>query len=370
MKRDDLWRSLSDRLGLSIFTPGRRAGQGHDAGILVRSSKFPRSGRMDVLTDVLRSVRLRSEVDGRLELTAPWGIEFGTGGMRNPYFHVVSRGSCWLEVEGDPAQVPLAGGDFVLLPRGGRSTLRDRPEIHAVPIDEVIVASGRDHEDCSINRALRYGGGGAPATLISGGFAFEDGGAAPLAEVLPPLIHVRGDAGEPVPWLAATLQFLVAESASALPGSETVRGRLADILFVQAIRAHVAADPGQSAGWLKALADPQVGKALRLIHDRPGDPWTVESLADRVAMSRSAFAERFRGLVGIPPLRYLTRWRMHKAAQMLRGGASVAEVAYTVGYETESSFGKVFKRYTGTAPGEYRGAAGRRGRAVGPARSD
>lgn len=324
---------------------------------------------MDVLTDVLQSIRLRSEVNGRLELTAPWGIEFDFGNLRHPYFHVVSQGSCWLEVEGHPGPVQLASGDFVLLPRGGRSTLRDRPETRPVPIGEVLAASGREKEECSINRAVRYGGGGAPTTLISGSFTFEDGGAAPLAEALPMLIHVRGDAGEPVPWLAATLQFLVAESVSSLPGSETVRSRLADILFVQAIRAQIAAEPCQSAGWLRALADPQIGKALRLIHDRPGDPWTVESLADRAAMSRSAFAERFRDLVGIPPLRYLTRWRMHKAALMLRRGASVAEVTYTVGYETESSFGKVFKRYTGAAPGEYRGAGGRRGRAVGPTRS-
>jgi AraC-like DNA-binding protein len=317
---------------------------------------------MDVLTDVLQSVRLRSNVYGRMELSAPWGLRVEVGDQPHPMFYAVSRGTCWLEVDGVPGQIPLAGGDFVLLPKARPNALRNHPETRAVPFEEILAENGTSEDDCAMNTIIRHGGGGSPTSLVCGCFAYEDGGATPLVEALPPLIHIKGDEGVPVHWLESTLQFLAAESASPLPGAETIRSRLADILFVQAIRAHVATNAGTSAGWLRALTDPQVGKALRLIHERPEAHWTVDGLADRVAMSRSAFADRFRVLVGIPPLAYLTRWRIHKAAGLLRSAdATVAVVARAVGYETEGSFGKVFKRYTGKAPGEYRAMASQRG---------
>jgi AraC-like DNA-binding protein len=313
---------------------------------------------MDVLTDVLQSVRLRSQVYGRMELTAPWGMRMDMGAQPHPSFIVVSRGSCSLEVDGMPGPFMLAGGDFVLLPQGRTNTLRDRPETPAVPFQEVLAEMGQNQSQCTgAPPVLRFGGGGAQSSIVCGCFSFEDGGATPLIEALPPLIHVKGDEGAPVRWLEATLQFIAAEAASPLPGAETIRSRLADILFVQAIRVHIASESESErpSGWLRALTDPQIGAALRMIHDRPGAPWTVDSLADSVVMSRSAFAERFRALVGVPPLGYLTRWRMHKGAGLLaRGDATVAAIAHAVGYETEGSFGKVFKRYTGTSPGEYR----------------
>ncbi len=315
---------------------------------------------MDVLTDVLDSVRMRSNVFGRMELTAPWGIRFDFGERAHPSFYVVSRGSCWLELDGIADPIPLAAGDFVLLPKGRPSVLRDRPESPAIPLEELLA-------DCAARRvepggmsgsslALRHGGGGAPTSLVSGCFSFEEGGTTPLIDALPPLIHVKGDEGSPVRWLESTLQFLAAEAASPVPGAETIRNRLADILFVQAIRAHLASTGAGSAGWLKALGDEQIGAALRSIHERPAHPWTVDSLAEGVAMSRSAFADRFRQLVGVPPHGYVTRWRMHRASGLLRrGDTTIAAIARAVGYETESSFGKVFKRYTGIAPGEFRG---------------
>ena len=176
-----------------------------------------------------------------------------------------------------------------------------------------------------------------------------------LFDSLPPVVHVKGDAGTTVRWLEANLQFVASEMASGEPGFETIVSRLADILVVQAVRAHVAQTGGGCKGWLRALIDPQIGRALSLIHEKPEDDWTVESLASKVGMSRSAFAARFAQLVEEPPLTYLTRWRMQKASRLLETSpAGVAEVAKRVGYDAEAAFSKAFKRWIGVAPGAYR----------------
>jgi AraC-like DNA-binding protein len=160
-----------------------------------------------------------------------------------------------------------------------------------------------------------------------------------------------------VKWLETSLQFMASEMASGQPGAETVVSRLADILFVQAVRAHLAQGRAGATGWLRAIVDPRIGPALSLIHQRPEEPWTVEALASRVAMSRSAFAARFTALVEEPPLTYLTRWRMHRATRLLRTSpANVGEIAARVGYEAEAAFNKAFKRWIGVPPGAYRRA--------------
>ncbi|MBV8232287.1 MAG: cupin domain-containing protein [Planctomycetaceae bacterium] len=187
---------------------------------------------MDVLTDVLQSVRMRSNVLGRMELTAPWGVRVDFGERAHPSFYVVSRGTCWLELEGVADQIPLAGGDFVLLPKARPNVLRDRPESPAMPLEELLAECAARPGDCGMNPVFRHGRGGAPTSLVAGCFAFEDGGTTPLIDALPPLIHIKGDEGTPVRWLESTLQFLAAEAASPVPGAETIRNRLADILFV------------------------------------------------------------------------------------------------------------------------------------------
>ena len=167
------------------------------------------------------------------------------------------------------------------------------------------------------------------------------------------MLHVKGDAGTTVRWLEANLQFIASEMASGEPGFETIVSRLADILVVQAVRAHVAQTGGGCKGWLRTLIDPQIGRALSLIHEKPEDDWTVESLASKVGMSRSAFAARFAQLVEERP--YLTRWRMQKASRLLETSpAGVAEVAKRVGYDAEAAFSKAFKRWIGVAPDAYR----------------
>jgi AraC-like DNA-binding protein len=164
-----------------------------------------------------------------------------------------------------------------------------------------------------------------------------------------------------VPWLDVTLKFIACEATSQLPGTEITVARLTDILFIQTVRAYIAALPGcegEQKGnrcWLRALVDELIGTALTLIHARPNHAWTVAELAAQVGMSRSAFSSRFTILVGVPPLTYVTRWRMHKAGDMMReGNVSMAEIARLVGYESEAAFSKAFKREAGVAPGRYR----------------
>jgi transcriptional regulator GlxA family with amidase domain len=172
------------------------------------------------------------------------------------------------------------------------------------------------------------------------------------------VLHAKGDAGTTVRWLEANLQFVASEMASGQPGFETIVSRLADILVVQAVRAHVAQTGGGFKGCLRALIDPQIGRALSLIHEKPEDDWTVESLASKVGMSRSAFAARFAQLVEAPPLTYVTRWRMQKAGRLLETSpAGVTEVAKRVGYDAEAAFSKALSA----------GSAWRRGR-IGPRR--
>jgi AraC-like DNA-binding protein len=309
---------------------------------------------MDVLTDALEAIHLKSVIHGRLELTAPWGFraDFGHSG-----FYVVTRGTCWLDVDGVHEAVQLASGDFVLLPHRQAHVLRDSRRTSAAPAEEVFAKCPKSTEGCQPGGIRRYGGGGALTTMVGGCFVFEDGDTNPLVASLPPVVHVKGDGGKAVQWLEASLQFVASEMASGQPGAETVVGRLADILFVQAVRAHLAQSADGTTGWLGAVVDPQIGGALGLMHEKPEEPWTVESLASRAAMSRSAFAARFAHLVGEPPLTYLTRWRMQKATRLLRSGrASIGDVASRVGYETEAAFSKAFKRWTGVAPSAYRRA--------------
>jgi AraC family transcriptional regulator, alkane utilization regulator len=297
----------------------------------------------DPVSEVLRVIRVRSTIYCRSELRAPWG--FGVDGHGSPAFHVVTDGRCWLEVEGRADQVQLGPGDLVVLPTGRRHWMRDHPDTPAIALEEIL--RGTPLAD---GRRLRYGGLGARCALLCGGFGLAGGDAHPILRSLPVLVHIRGSGGQPVPWVAATLALLSAEAASDAPGAEEVASRLADALLAQALRVSLA----DGAGAL-ALRDPQVATAIERVHRQPGHAWTVGELAAGVGLSRSAFAARFRELVGEPPKRYITRTRLaHAAALLHKSDASLAEIAARAGYATEFSFSKAFKRRFGLAPGAYR----------------
>lgn len=304
---------------------------------------------MDVLNEVLRSLQIKSTCYGRAEFTAPWGLQVPSYPGHSGFF-VVNRGNCLLELESPKKSIALTGGDFVLFPHGGAYVLKDKSNSRTVHLEKLL-SGGK--------KTLSFGGGGAVTTIVNGCFQFDGRETNPLIAALPAVIHIKGEDGRAVPWLETTMQYLACESASAQPGAQAVVNHLTDVLFIQAVRAYISGTAQTcKKGLIKGLTDPQIADALGLMHNDPRKSWTVESLASRVGISRAGFANRFRELVGEPPLQYLTRWRMHKAAELLRAGEhSVTEVATEIGYEADAAFSKAFKRWMGSAPGAYRRAS-------------
>jgi AraC-like DNA-binding protein len=316
---------------------------------------------LDPITDVFEMMHVASVVHARLEATAPWGLtraaeeeaDDSGASKHSPsqfaHFGMLSRGNCWLSVEGIKDAIPLTGGDCFLLAPGSSYTLRDHPRTRARSFCEVAPTNGK---------VMNYGGGGAPTTIISGWFRFDRMSLKPLTDFLPKLILVKADHAQSLA-LHTTLQLLASEMAEPAPGAEVVVNRLADVLFIQCVRAYI--DSGSDAcktGWLRAIFDPKIGAALKAIHERVENPWTVETLAAASGMSRSAFALRFKELLGETPLEYLTNWRMYKAIGLLQqGNRKLFEVAKVVGYDSDAAFSKAFKRVLGVAPREYRRGA-------------
>lgn len=306
---------------------------------------------MDVLTDVLQTVRARAACSGRLEAAAPWGIEVPLGEYAR--FHVVLEGKAWLRHSGSAEPIELESGDLVALPHGDAHVLCDSLTSPTKPLMDVTAGAPQ-----GLDRAFWVGGSGQRTTLVSGRIEFEGRRGNPLLSVLPPVMVLKGELARSVHWLEPTLRILACEMESGRPGAQTVVSRLADVIFIQIVRGHLTLRGNEATGWLAALADPQIGGALSLVHQNPERDWTVQELAHQVAMSRSAFAARFTKLVGEPPLSYVTRWRMQKAASLLReGNSTIAQIAESVGYDSEAAFSKAFKRALGSAPGAYRRAA-------------
>jgi AraC-like DNA-binding protein len=307
---------------------------------------------MDVLSESVNLLRTKGQLYGRLEFAAPWGFEFPGG---KGICLMVTRGSCFLGVDQQAPLMPLVGGDFVFLSAPESYSLRSGPETPLRPIVELI-----SPEAFRRSRLMSYGGDAGPrASLIAGCFTFATPESEWLARYLPPVIHVSASAAHAPQWFQSTLQIIEAEIARDLPGSSAIVDRLAEVLFVQAVRTRILS-PGrdESPSWLRALADPQMAEAVGLMHTEPDRAWTVTELARAVSMSRSAFAARFRELVGATPLDHLTEWRMVRAAGIIREGRplKLAALASAVGYESESAFGKVFRRVMGVSPGKYRRA--------------
>src|SRR6202166_325706 len=316
---------------------------------------------MDPITDVFKTMHVDSVVHAGLEAHAAWGrTREGEGGEQQAphsaspgyspsqfaHFGMVSRGNCWLSVETMPAPLPLTGGDCFLLAPGSTYTLRDDPSTRAQSFCQAAPKNG--------SNVIHYGGGGVPTTIISGWFRFGQMSVKPLKRLLPELILIKADQAQTLA-LHATLQLLASEMAEPAPGSEVMVNRLADILFIQCVRAHIASSSGScKAGWLRAIFDPKIGVALKAMHERVENPWTVESLAGAAGMSRSAFALRFKQLLGETPLEYLTNWGMYKATGFMQeDDKKLFDVARSVGYDSDAAFSKAFRRVFGLAPRQY-----------------
>jgi len=307
--------------------------------------------RGDVLADVLGVSLLRSAMYKRIEARAPWGMR--TAFRERAIFYLIARGAALLEVDGE-RPLSLSAGEVAFIPHGSEHTLRDSASTKPEPVC--------DGKRCPDGTTRRLGGTGASTTIITG--FFELSGREPaLLERMPRVVMLSPIDPTSGPWVAATVQLLLAESAAPGPASAIVLQRLADVLFVQALRSlsrHVECN--QSG--LAALADPPIHRALALMHAKVEESWTVAKLAARVGLSRSGFAARFTELVGEPPLQYLARWRIARAAELLRDGEEgIAAIAARVGYESVPSFSKAFKRWQGVSPGTFRRPrAGLRGR--------
>jgi AraC-like DNA-binding protein len=298
--------------------------------------------RGDVLADVLGVSLLRNAMYKRIDARAPWGMRVAF--RERAVFYVIARGAALLEVDGERPH-SLSAGEVAFIPHGTGHALRDSTSTKPEPVC--------DGKRCPDGASRHLGGSGASTTIITG--FFELGAREPaLLERMPPVVMLSPTDPTSGPWIAATVQLLLAESAAPGPASAIVLQRLADVLFVQALRS-LSRHPDCNRRGLAALADPPVHQALALMHARVEDSWTVGKLAARVGLSRSGFAARFTELVGEPPLQYLARWRIARAAELLRDGEeALAGIAARVGYESVPSFSKAFKRWQGVSPGTFR----------------
>jgi AraC-like DNA-binding protein len=303
---------------------------------------------VDVLANVLGATQLANTLLCQSQLAGPWGLEIEA--PNKTVVHLVRRGFCWLWIEGDQKPTRLIPGDVVLIGRGLRHTLTDAPDSHAKPWDQALAAMKE--------RLAREPDAAADATiLLCAAYEFEQEGQHPLLALLPSLVRLHTDDSDENGQFQSLVRLLLHESSRKLAGSEIVVPRLVDSLFVFIVRTWLESQPIGAAGWFGALRDPQVGRALSLIHESPEQPWTVAGLAKEVGLSRAAFSRRFGELVGEPPLKYLTRWRMSLAARILKTtGESVDAIATQVGYDSSTAFGKAFHRHLRVSPGRYRSA--------------
>jgi len=317
----------------------------------------------DVLSDVLRAVRLTGAVYFDFELSSPWVAEAPPsreiagkvmpGAQRVIEYHLIARGSCWGHAVGQEP-MPLREGDLIVFPQGDAHVLSSAPGMRAAPDMSVFA-----HPSTPLPIVYEIGGGGPERTRIVCGFlGCDERPYNPLLTALPTVIHLAaaGPHGA-TSWLGTLLNIAVKESGSARAGGENVLARLSELMFVEAIRRYLETLPPAETSWLAGLRDPVVGQALSALHGQPSQPWTVERLARLVGLSRSVLAERFTDMVGQPPMQYLALWRMQLASRLLVEGGHVASVAGAVGYESEAAFSRAFKKLVGQAPATWRKSA-------------
>lgn len=303
---------------------------------------------VDPVGEALHFLRMSGTFYCRSEFTAPWGLALPAmpGCLM---LHVLTSGTCWLEADGC-APLPLQPGELTLVPHGQGHRLVSELGVCAAPLFDLPREAVSERYEI-----LRQGGGGTPASLICAAVRFDHPAAQQLLRLLPGVIRVETAGSAQRDWMHSTLHFIETEARTLRPGGETVITRLADILVIQALRAWLEQDPGARTGWLAALQDKQIGRAISLIHRDPARTWTLHTLAKEVAMSRSAFAARFTELVGEPAMHYLARWRMHTAVSWLEEqDIGVADLAGRLGYQSEAAFSRAFKRYIGVSPGTVR----------------
>lgn len=326
----------------------------------------------DTLSDLLRAVRFRGALFYFVEGASPWVAEAPPAREIIPAilpgcehmieFHCVVRGACWAAIVGEQP-LRLQEGDVVLFPQGDAHVMSSAPGMRAPSSDLSFFFAPHPPQlpysisldNAEVTTAHLDGGGRERATVACGFLGLDATPFNPLLAALPRVLRVRGDTLGADSWVKTFLRTVVTESNQRRPGGEAVLARMSEMLFVEVLRRHIDALPPEQTGWLAGMRDPAVGRALALLHERPAAAWNLERLCDEAGISRSSLHERFVHFIGLPPMQYLTRWRMQIAAGLLReSSAKVLEVALAVGYEGEAAFSRAFKREVGVAPGAYR----------------
>lgn len=319
---------------------------------------------MDALSSVLKSVRLEGAVYLDAEFTAPWCVQakYGLASVRRRlagaehvvFFHFVDEGRFEVHAGDGAGKLEVTAGDLILFPQDDRQLMGS--DLQLAPVEAQALAGSGAGRDAEILQ-IRHGGGGAATRLVCGYLACSRSVCRPLFEALPRVVRIPIGDGPAAALLRELLRVGVRESAAARPGAGSMLAKLSELMFVEAMRRYAEMLPPQGKGWLAGVRDAHVGRALALLHAEPGRAWTVDQLARKVALSRSALAERFAALLGEPPMQYLMRWRLALASQALRsGGERISRVAERSGYESEAAFSRAFKREFGMPPAAWRRA--------------
>lgn len=315
---------------------------------------------MDPLLDLLREMRLTGGVFLDAEFTSPWCVtsrvdaqSYNQSGATPAHviaYHYVTEGHCILGLDGQTV-TEVHAGEIILIPRNDPHRLGSATNVRAVSASQLVQRSA----DGGLAR-VTHGGGGERTRLLCG-FLGTSTAHPPIADVLPPALTIAVEDAATGAWIESSFRFAVQEYMRGRPDSIGVLGRLAEVLFIEAVRRHVASLPPDEQGWLSGLRDPVVGRALALLHGDKAHRWTVTTLARECGASRSALADRFTTLVGESPIRYLARQRLRIAAERLRqSDEAVAAIALDVGYESEAAFSRAFKREFGKPPAAWRRA--------------
>ena len=297
---------------------------------------------MDPLSDVLSLLKPRSYISGGFVVGGDMAIQFPK--HQGIKCYAVLAGQCWLSVEGVPDPVLLTAGDCFLLPRGLSFCLATDLSLKPVDFHTLLSALKTAGAVSSSEGADRY--------IVGGHFLLSGSHAHMLLGALPPIVHIRKESDKAA--MRWSLERMREELRDPQPGGSLIAQQLAYMMLIQALRLHLADEARGGVGWLFALADKQMRVAITCMHDDPGHRWTLQELAGRVGMSRSIFALRFKETVGETPMEYLTRWRMLLAGDRLKTlDEPISVIALSLGYESESAFGKAFKRVMGCSPGQY-----------------
>jgi AraC-like DNA-binding protein len=324
---------------------------------------------MDAVSDVLRAVRLSGAVYLNATFTAPWCVIGRTDAAlcaaylprseRVVSYHLIIEGSCWAQLADAPdSAISLNAGELLVVPQGETHLMGSAVDLSPTP-SELLLASPMAAAPGEVI-TLSHGGGGPTTRIVCGFLACDDTLSNPLLASLPRLFKIDMRQDPRAAWLESSLKFAAAEAAHSRAGGTIVLARLSELLFVEAVRSCIEALPAHQTGWLAGVRDRYVGRALSLLHAQSIHRWTVDELARKVGLSRSALAQRFTDLLGQPPMQYLARWRLQIAAQeLLIGRKSLAAVAEQIGYESEAAFSRAFRREFGMPPAGWRKSKGK-----------